>query len=247
MDVANDLDNIFSDQHEICSINNLGHQSDQELGNTDAEQANKECYAIVTSKREYYSLSWDDIEEATDDDEFLVKLRTALIADDVSVLNELLKGKSMFCPERKNGLSSIKIEDLSLYHNVMMVRDRIWAPSSIILNFFNNFHLGHRGVDIMMHLAQRSVYWSGMRQDITDYFNECQTCNRHMDNNKKLEDLPEDETIMIYECISMDGFQTPTGEHGLAIVDRHSGYIWCEKSGDQATGTADKMYEILLR
>ena len=36
-DVANDLDNIFSDQHEICSVNNLGHQSDQELGSTDEE------------------------------------------------------------------------------------------------------------------------------------------------------------------------------------------------------------------
>ena len=32
-----------------------------------------------------------------------------------------------------------------------------------------------------------------MRQDITDYFNECQTCNRHMDKNKKPEDLPEDD------------------------------------------------------
>ena len=33
IDVTNDLDNIFSDQHEICSENGLGHGSDQELGN----------------------------------------------------------------------------------------------------------------------------------------------------------------------------------------------------------------------
>ena len=69
----------------------------------------------------------------------------------------------------------------------------------------------------MMHLAQRSVYWSGMKKDITDYFNECQTCNRHMDKNKKTADLPEDETKMPFECISKDGFQTYAGEHGLAI------------------------------
>ena len=41
--------------------------------------------------------------------------------------------------------------------------------------------------------------------------------------------------------------QPVTGEHGLAIVDRHTGYVWCEKTGDQATGTAEKVLEILVR
>ena len=40
-DVANDLDNVFDDQHQICAINNLGHSSDQELGFTDKERASK--------------------------------------------------------------------------------------------------------------------------------------------------------------------------------------------------------------
>ena len=86
-----------------------------------------------------------------------------------------------------------------------------------------------------------------MNKDITGYFNECPTCNRHIDRNKKPEKLPEDETTMSHECISMDGFATDAGEHGLAIVDRHTGYVWCEKTGDQATGTADKIMEILQR
>ena len=84
--VANDLDNIFDDQHQICAINNLGHSSGQELGFTDKERATKECYANSADKREYYALSWDDIEEAADDDVFLVDLRTALIANDVKAL-----------------------------------------------------------------------------------------------------------------------------------------------------------------
>ena len=83
----------------------------------------KECFANSAEKREYYALSWDDIEEAADDDEFLVKLRTALIANDAEVLLDLLKGKSIHCAESKNGLSAIKIEDLSLYHNIVIVRD----------------------------------------------------------------------------------------------------------------------------
>ena len=40
--------------------------------------------------------------------------------------------------------------------------------------------------------STRSVYWSGMSADLTDFFNECYECNHNMDKNKKLEDLPED-------------------------------------------------------
>ena len=86
-----------------------------------------------------------------------------------------------------------------------------------------------------------------MSQDITDFFNECEACNRHMDKNKKLADLPEDETKLPYECISMDGFKTPACEHGLAIIDRHTGYIWCKKNDNMETGTADVIMDILMR
>ena len=49
-----------------------------------------------------------------------------------------------------------------------------------------------------------------------------------MQNNKKLEDLPEDETTKPWECISMDIFETDMKEHALAMVDRHTGYVWCK-------------------
>ena len=38
-----------------------------------------------------------------------------------------------------------------------------------------------------------------------------------MDKNKKLDDLPEDETTRPFECISMDGFHTDGEENGLEI------------------------------
>ena len=128
---------------------------------------------------------------------------------------------------------------------MIMVRDRIWAPHSIRHAFFNNLHLGHRGVDMMQRLALRSVYWTGISKDLTDFFNECQHCNHTMDKNKKLPDLPEDETTRAFECISMDGFHTDGGENGLAIIDRHTGFIWARKTGDKATGTARVVMSIL--
>ena len=103
--------------------------------------------------------------------------------NDTESLDYLLTGKQIHCPTNKNSLSRIEVLDLSLYQNCIMVRDRIWGPQSLKLNFFNNLHLGNRGLNMMMKLAQRSVYWSGMAQDLEDYFNESETCNRHMDKN----------------------------------------------------------------
>ena len=67
-----------------------------------------------------------------------------------------------------------------------------------------------------------------------------------MERNKKPPELPEDETYRPFECICMDGFQTAAGEHGLAIVDRHTGFTWCKKTGDMRTGTASVIKNILF-
>ena len=100
---------------------------------------------------------------------------------------------------------------------------------------------------MMKRLALRSVYWPGMANDLLALFNECQHCNRIMKRNKKPEDIPDEETTRPFECISMDGFHTDGGENGLAIIDKHTGYIWAEKTGDRATGTARQILEILLK
>ena len=43
----------------------------------------------------------------------------------------------------------------------------------------------------------------------------------------------------------MDGFETEKKEHGLAIIDRHTGFVWGRKSGHMNTGMANKMKLIL--
>ena len=47
----------------------------------------------------------------------------------------------------------------------------------------------------------------------------------------------------------MDGYETfaPSKEHGLAIIDRHTGYVWTMKSGNMNTGTAKEMKLILQK
>ena len=98
---------------------------------------------------------------------------------------------------------------------------------------------------MMKRLALRSVYWTGMSEDIINFSNECRHCQDMMRRNKEPEKLPEEETRRPYESISMDIFKSEAGEHGIAIIDRHTGFIWCRKTGNTETGTALKIRYIL--
>ena len=42
----------------------------------------------------------------------------------------------------------------------------------------------------------------------------------------------------------MDGFHTDGNENGIAIIDRHTGFIWARKTGDQKTGTTKVIMKI---
>ena len=67
LDVTNDLDNIYSDQHKICADNGLGHSNKLEMGPL-SDRKSKECFVIGVNKREFYALSWEEIEEAAEND-----------------------------------------------------------------------------------------------------------------------------------------------------------------------------------
>ena len=126
-----------------------------------------------------------------------------------------------------------------------MVADRIWGPKPMARAFFNNLHLGHRATDMMKRLARRSVYWSGMAQDLEDFFNECEQCQDMQRKNKEPEKLPQEETTRPYECITMDHFYSDAGEWCLLIVDKHTGFVWLRKTGTQKIGTAEEVERVL--
>ena len=69
-------------------------------------------------------------------------------SNNIKKIENLLKEKRIQCPESDNNLAGIKVEDLSLYLDVIMVQDRIWAPDSITFAFFNN---------ILQHITQQET------------------------------------------------------------------------------------------
>lgn len=100
--------------------------------------------------------------------------------------------------------SQIKLEDISLYKNCLMIRDRIWVPEDLRRNFFNNLHLDHRSVEIMMRLALRSAFCINMKTDLQYYFNDCGTCIQSQEKNKKQDRIPEEGVHYPFQQLTMD-------------------------------------------
>ena len=104
--------------------------------------------------------------------------------------------------------SKVETADISLYKNCILVCDHIWVPEELAQNFYNNLHLGHRGVDIMMRLAMRTVFWINIKSDLTSFYNECGTCTQSMEKNKKQERIREEEVHYPFEKLTMDIAET---------------------------------------
>ena len=107
-------------------------------------------------------------------------------------VQKLLTGKQIGSIS-SNHATAIKPEMLSLHRNVLLVNDRIWVPKTLVAQFCTNLHMGHRSQTTMMKLAQRSCYWSGIKNDIVAFFSSCADCNDHMNCNKHPEYFPADE------------------------------------------------------
>merc|ERR1712030_98834 len=196
------------------------------------------------------SVSWEDIDEAIEYDRKLKVIRNALKMNDEETIQTEISGLKISDnwadpSEIVKTSSGLKIEDLSLYRNCLLIRNRIWVPEDLRQNFYNNLHLGHRGVDIMMRLALRSAYWVNMKADLQYFLNDCSTCLAQQEKNKKLPKIPEVKVREPFEQLTMDIGKTPAGEHILAITDRFTGYVWASKTGDRGTGTSAKCIDIL--
>ena len=87
LDVANDLDNIYGDQHQICAESGFGHISEEELRKGQKGKT-IECHVLNLNKRKFYAMSWEEISEAAEEDDFLVKLKLAMMSDNTKEMAE---------------------------------------------------------------------------------------------------------------------------------------------------------------
>ena len=77
----------------------------------------------------------------------------------------------------------------------------------------------------MQRLMLRSVYWTDMKADIKEGYNNCLECTDHMSRNDMPDPLPKEEASFPFKSISMDMEKLYYEKNFLIIVDIYSYYL----------------------
>ena len=68
---------VSEEQHEVCHIAGFGHQGDEGI-KPYSKRYTGDCYIHNVNKKGFYALSWEQISDAADEDEFLYELKNAI-------------------------------------------------------------------------------------------------------------------------------------------------------------------------
>ena len=116
------------------------------------------------------ALTHDNVAYATDNDDQLRRLRSAVEAGSEPEIQYILK--EMNHPKIGRG-STVQPIDLFIYKDCVMVQNRLWIPKGLEQEVATILHIGHKGVDNMMRVAKNLCYWSGITDDLKDVSTEC--------------------------------------------------------------------------
>jgi len=111
---------------------------------------------------------------------------------------------------------------------------RLWVPPQLRLNVLKAYHdppaQGHCGRDKMQYAMEGNVFWNKMIQDIKEYVNTCETCQRakHYQHKTPWQNTPIPGEV--FEDVSLDVVgPVPTSLTGksyiLVVQDRLSRWI----------------------
>ena len=93
LDANIDLDDIDSEeQDKICHIAGFGHHNDEGLGNGQSRYS-ANCYIHNVNRKGFYAISWEEIADEADDDEFLYDFKNAIKNLNTKKIEELIQGK----------------------------------------------------------------------------------------------------------------------------------------------------------
>ena len=67
-------------------------------------------------------------------------------------------------------------DELSLQDGLVFKGERLVIPSGIRHNIMARLHASHIGIQGCLRRARETVYWPGMKKEITEYISKCEIC-----------------------------------------------------------------------
>ena len=126
--------------------------------------------AVMVTETEPKLVTWQELQEATNQDTVLVKLREEIqrgIADSMYDIPTELREFHRY----RHGLLVVD--------GVVLYKQRLVVPASLQRRMLDTLHAAHQGVSGMINRAEQSIFWPSITTDITRTRAQCRTCVRN--------------------------------------------------------------------
>lgn len=157
----------------------------------------------------------DDLEEATNSDELLKKLKEVIFAGFPNDKKDLPKELNDFWTFR---------DELSSYEGLIFKGDQVIVPEKYKNKVLSQVHEGHLSATSCINRARQTVFWVGMTADIQKYIDSCETCQKFKKSNTKEPMIVRDVPEYPFQKVSTDLFQYG-GKDYVMIVDNYSNWF----------------------
>ena len=165
----------------------------------DGECGNEELFidSICTEVQNVVAITWKMVKEETAKDPSLLLLKGLILDGFPSTKSDLDESVQHFWDVR---------EHLSVWDSVLLYKDRIIIPGSLLSLALINLHSAHQGVSSMLSRVQCNMYWPGMTTDIQRARAKCRTCDRNAPSQVKCPPIASDIPTTPFEMIASDFF-----------------------------------------
>jgi transposase InsO family protein len=114
--------------------------------------------------------------------------------------------------------------------------DRLLIPNSARLTVLTNLHHGHLTADRMRAKAADSVIWPGINNDIIEFVERCETCQRHRRSNPALPlQWSVEGSQYPMQRVGLDIAQTDSSGYWLVMLDNYSNYLFASRVSSAST------------
>lgn len=125
-------------------------------------------------------------------------------------------------------------DELTVLNNVIFRGQAIVVPSNMRREMLNRIHYSHMGINKCTKLAQESLFWPNMKNEIKQLIENCLLCNKYA-NSQKSEPLePHFIPKIPWNKVGCDLFEL-RGVKYLLIIDYYSKYIEIEELSRDTT------------
>lgn len=115
-------------------------------------------------------------------------------------------------------------DNLNFRDNLLLFRNRIVVPTSLISKMLGILHAGHLNVNKTKQLARNTLFWIGMSTDIELFVASCDECNKFRKNQPPEELLPFPCPTRPWQRLHTDIF-THNSVNYLVVYDAYSQWV----------------------